>query len=203
MPKVIIKLSRRAEFRANSKNSRLRNVRVLYAYSITTSPPSSLVSSSNSLIYRAFKSRKNERERETNKEKWREEGRRVREEISHGSNRQRNRIVGRLVIIPCTVNSWRYSWRLDGTRMPVVQHVKRKHVRCTKILSSVGATVETLPACSRRKSALGRRNSKHTSPSSRPVHRHPVCTASFCVDEPCSNCESSLFFSGCLFWLSR
>lgn len=87
------------------------------------------------------------------------------------------------------VVSW-YSWR------PVVQHVKRKHVRCTKILSSVGATVETLPACSRRKSALGRRNSKHTSPSSSPVHRHPVRMASFCVDEPRSNCETvnSLFF---------
>lgn len=184
MPKVIIKLSRRPEFRGRKTLERARSLCILD----NSSPPSSFrrseIRSFPPRIPWFIKSKKEKKEW-----KWREEGRRERE-INHGSSRQRN---GRLVIIPCTRSRifLEVAWYEE-----VVQHVKRKHVRCTKILSSVGATLETLPACSRRKSALGRRNSKHTSPSSRPVHRHPVRMASFCVDEPCSNCEivNSLFF---------
>lgn len=68
MPKVIIKLSRRAEFRGRKTLERTRSLCILD----NSSPPSSwrssignsLVSSSNSLIYRASKSKKRKRERE-------------------------------------------------------------------------------------------------------------------------------------------
>lgn len=93
MPKVIIKLSRRPEFRGRKTLERARSLCILD----NSSPPSSFrrseIRSFPPRIPWFIKSKKEKKEW-----KWREEGRRERE-INHGSSRQRN---GRLVIIPCT-----------------------------------------------------------------------------------------------------